>query len=166
MSDTCAVLTQLCKIETGPDRLGRLSRAKYPRAPSTDLIEVFSLTLASPDCSFLSFPRGTKSSCCPTRMDPPAACTFSRLQNFPFPTPVSESETLLQLGDCLFPDFIFSTSNVVDGHANDAMIFLLCAPQYQNTRLQDGRLKPQTSGSSKKTVPPFSCTIGQSINLF
>ena len=95
-------------------------------------------------------------------MDPSAACTTSRLQNFPFP--VSESETLPQLGDCLFPDFISSTSNIVDGHTNDAMVFLLCAPQNQNTRLQDGRLESQSSGCSKKTILPFSRAIGQYIN--
>ena len=58
MSDTWALLKRLCKIDTGPDRSGQLSQAKYP---STDLMAVFSLTLASPDCSFLSFQRGTKS---------------------------------------------------------------------------------------------------------
>ena len=49
------------------------------------------VSFASPDCSFLSFPRGTKSGLlkytgCPTRMDPSAACTTSLLQNFPFST--------------------------------------------------------------------------------
>ena len=72
---------------------------------------------------------------------------------------MSERETLLQLGDCLFPDFVSSTSILIDGHSKDAMVFLLCAPQNQDTRLQDGRLEPKTSGSSKKTVPPFSRTI-------
>ena len=36
--------------------------------------------------------------------------------------------------------------------------------KYQNTRFQDGCLEPQTSGSSKETVPPASRAIGQSIN--
>ena len=46
------------------------------------------------------------------------------------------------------------------------MVFLLCAPQKDNTRLQDGRLELQASGSSKETVPPFSRAIGQAINCF
>ena len=44
------------------------------------------------------------------------------------------------------------------------MVFLLCAPQYQNTRFQDGRLKTETSGCRNETVPPFPRAIGQSIN--
>ena len=44
--------------------------------------------------------------------------------------------------------------------------FLLCAPQKHSTRLQDGRLELQTSGSSRKTVPPFSRAIGKSIDCF
>ena len=62
------------------------------------------------------------------------------------------------------PDFISSSSNMVDGHTNDAMVFLLRVPQDQNTRFQDGCLESQTSGCSKETVPPFSRAIGQSIN--
>ena len=73
--------------ELKPDRSGRLSRAG---APSTDLMATFSFYFASPDCSCLIFPRGTESrflqAGCPTRTDPSAACTSSRLQNFPFPT--------------------------------------------------------------------------------
>ena len=51
----------------------------------------FSASSASTDCSFLSFPRSTKSRLltvagCPTRMDPSGAFTTSRLQNLPFPT--------------------------------------------------------------------------------
>ena len=51
----------------------------------------FSVSFASPDCSFPSFLRGTKSrllmeASCPTRMDASAACTTSPLQNLPFST--------------------------------------------------------------------------------
>ena len=60
-------------------------------------------------------------------MDPSAACTTSRLQSFPSPTSqCPKVKRLLQLGGCLLPDFVSSTSNAVDGHTNDAMVFLLC----------------------------------------
>ena len=47
---------------------------------------------------------------------------------------VSESEALFKLGDGLFPDFVSSTSNVVDGHSNDTMVSLLWTSQDQNSR--------------------------------
>ena len=38
------------------------------------------------------------------------------------------------------------------------------APQHQHTRFQDGRIKTQSPGCSKETVPSFPRAIGQSIN--
>ena len=126
--DTWALLKRLCRIESSPDKSGRLSRAEYPRAPSTDLMATFSVSFASPDCSFLIFreahsSRHSKKAGCPTRMDP-SACTLGyRILLFHFPMP--ERETFLELGNCMFPDFVSSTSNVVDGHSNDTMVSLL-----------------------------------------
>ena len=109
MSDTWALLRRLCRIETGPDKSGRLSHIKFPRAPSTDLMETFSVSFASPECSFLIFPRGTKSRLlkkagCPTRTDPSAACYNISATEFHLShLPTTKCETFLQLRNCLFP---------------------------------------------------------------
>ena len=172
LSDTWALLKRLCRIDTGPDRSGRLSRAQKPRAHSTDLMAVFSLALASPRLFLSQFPKGHKVQALDVSRLPNthgSICFLHHLTTAKFSLshfPVSEGETLLQLGDCLFPDFISSTSNIVDGHSNDAMVFLLCVPQDHNTRLQDACLELQTSACSEETVPPFSRGIGQSTNCF
>ena len=75
-----------------------------------------------------------------------------------------EGEALLELRDGLFLNFISPTGNVLDSHSNDSMVSLLWTSQCQNTRFQYRRLKTQSSGGSKKTIPPFSRTIGQSVN--
>ena len=167
MSDTWALLKRLCRIETGPDRSGRLSR----RAPSTDLMAFFFAQIGISRLFLSHFPKGHKVQALDVSRLPqhawihllPAPLYDCRI--FPSHFPVSEGETLLPLGDCLFPDFISSTSSIVDGHPNDAMVFLRCAPQNQNSWLQDGRLEPQTSGCNKKTVPPFSRATGHSWDL-
>ena len=91
-------------------------------------------------------------------MDPSAACVTSRLQNFPFPT--SQCPIVLACSQTS----ISPTSNVVDGHSNDAMVSLLWTSQHQNTRFKNRRLKTQPSGDSQKTIPPFSHTIGHSVH--
>ena len=79
------------------------------------------------------------------------------LHHFPMP----ESETFLQIGNCVFTDFS-STCDVVVGHSNDRGIFAV-SPSAPKKRFQDGRFKTQTSGCSKETVPPIPRAIGQSI---
>ena len=81
---------RFCASQAGPDRSGRLSRAEYPRAPSTDIMAVFFAPFGISRLFLSQFPERAQSpdswAGCPTRMDPSAACTTSRLQNFTFPT--------------------------------------------------------------------------------
>ena len=125
----------------------------------------FSVSFASPDCSFLIFSRGTKSRLLiwtgsPTRMDPSAACTTSRLQTFSlshFLMP--ERETFLQLGNCLYPDFVSSTSNVVDGHSNDTMVSLFWIPSTKTYSSGIDVSKPSPPADARKQFHPLSRTI-------
>ena len=137
MSDTWALLKRLCRIGTVPDRSGRPSRAKYPKAPSTRSHGSFFSQIGISRLCFSQCPQGHKVQALDVSTLPNthgSICCLHHLTTAKFPPshfPVSESETLLQLGDCLLPDFISSTSNIVDGHTNDAMVFLLCVPQDQ-----------------------------------
>ena len=86
-------------------------------------------SVASPAGSCLSFPRGTKTRSLFDVGWLPAAhgsiCCLCDLSTSEFPLshfPVSEGETLLELCDGPFPNFVSSTGHAVYSHSNDAVV--------------------------------------------
>ena len=97
-------------------------------------------------------------------MDPSAASVTSRLQNLPFTQfLVSEGETLLELRDGLFPNFVTPPPAMLST-ATPMRPWYPCCAQYQHTQFEYRRLKTQPSGGGKDTVSPLSRTICQSVH--